>query len=286
MLNRHWSSFIGYLDDNWWGSVSEDHVSSFLSRPDVKIGAVVVAACWASVPGGLCSFAVKQTDTSIQTCNMVVQRGRCHCTDISTWERSHPLQATDDLMESVENGHLIPKPQDVPEIPNVNVSVTGVVEEMRDMITSLEGAWWGTRYGCYTSSPQHCKVLRDLQRMNVCDGNPAAAAAVCYRDKNEPGYLFDIVTAKGNVYDVNFDSSGFNLGTVTGIIGLLPNRSSLHFSNIRSLLQHMNTSVTFVTRPFPTLQELCRDTIVTTTEMKDIEIPPHLKDFVRPASPS
>lgn len=83
------------------------------------------------------------------------------------------------------------------------------------------------------------------------DEHPKPAATICYMDEEECGYLFEIVTAKGQPYKVKFDNSGFVLDT------------DIHFNSMTSLLDHMTTvvKVSFVPRPFPTAQDLCMSTM-------------------------
>lgn len=55
LLDRSWLSFVESLGDNWWGSVSEQQMTSFLNRPDVNAGAFAISENCGAVPGGVCS---------------------------------------------------------------------------------------------------------------------------------------------------------------------------------------------------------------------------------------
>lgn len=107
----------------------------------------------------------------------------------------------------------------------------------------------GLSTGSSPRSSKHIEVIQDLIKME--DEHPKPAATICYMDEEECGYLFEIVTAKGQPYKVKFDNSGFVLDT------------DIHFNSMTSLLDHMTTvvKVSFVPRPFPTAQDLCMSTM-------------------------
>lgn len=87
----------------------------------------------------------------------------------------------------------------------------------------------GLSTGSSPRSSKHIEVIQDLIKME--DEYPKPAAAICYMDEEECGYLFEIVTAKGQPYKVTFDNSGFVLDT------------DIHFNSMTSLLDHMTTVV-------------------------------------------
>ncbi|XP_045073157.1 uncharacterized protein LOC123486044 [Coregonus clupeaformis] len=55
ILNRTWHSFLEWLGERWWGSVSADQISSFMGGPKIRFGDIVIAAHFGDMPGGVCS---------------------------------------------------------------------------------------------------------------------------------------------------------------------------------------------------------------------------------------
>lgn len=234
LLNESWSSFVDWMHDRcWWGSVSEEQIMSFLNRPEVTVGATVIAGYFGDMLGGVCSGMVKTNENTIITFDVYVERGYYKCTEFVQWEYVDPVSMIRDLIEGVPQGYLMARPRAIPDGPN-GFSGTHVVEEMRAMIPLLKGAWWGLSTGSSPTSSQHIEVIQALQKKE--DEHHTPAAAICHMNEDLRGYLFEIVTAKGKTYKVTFDKSGFTLGT------------GVHFSTIRALLRHMSTveHVTFV----------------------------------------
>lgn len=243
LLDRSWLSFVESLGDNWWGSVSEQQMTSFLNRPDVNAGAFAISENCGAVPGGVCSCMMKTDDYVIISFAIYVIGGRYKCTDFLKWEYSQPANIIEDMIAKYPGGYLMARPRSIPggqsEFPCIRV-----VEEMHTMIQSLKSAWWGLSFGQSpngrsSGSCEHTALLNNLKSMQMEKSNPAAA--ICYMDEHCSGYLFDIVTGKGKGYKVMFDRSGFRCG------------ANLHFSNIRELMDYMTRAknVLFVPRPSP-----------------------------------
>ena len=181
---------------------------------------------------------------------MIVERGRYRCTNFVQCDFSNPAALIQELIEEVEDecseARLVSKPQEVPEDPS-RFSATRLVQDMRGMITSIGGSWWGVS-NSRTGYSEHLEMVNELEKMAISHRNPAAV--VCFTDEYEPGYLFDILTAD-TTYMITFDASGYNLAYTSGV----------HFATLTELLNYMSTKVTFVTRPIPTMQELCRRSV-------------------------
>jgi hypothetical protein len=244
LLNRSWLPLVEWLGERWWGSVSKEQLVSSLNRPEVTVGAIAITAYFGDMQGGVCSCMVKSTDNTLIPFDIHVTQGYYKCTEFLDWDRGDPVQLITDVLKAVPSGYLMARPRDIPDEQN-NWSGKCVVEGMREMIQLLEGAWWGHSTGSSPMSSNHIEVIQDLKKME--DEYPKPAAAICYMDEEEYGYLFEIVTAKGQPYKVTFDKSGFVLDT------------DIHFNSMTSLLDHMTTvvKVSFVPRPLSTTQDLC-----------------------------
>ena len=272
-LNRTWSSFVQYMGDCWWGSVSEERIESFLIRPEVANGAIVIAETFhdTALPR-VCSGMVK-TDNTIITFNIILHQGSYSSTKFEHWRTGNLVERIQRLMKEVPGGYLLVRPGDIPDGPK-RFSGARVVDEMRDMIQLLKGAWWGLTHGWYRyyKSFEHREQIQDLQRMK--EGyHCISAAAICYMYQDSCGHLFEIIASDYGIYYVTFCDGGFKLE--------LDHGKTKHFSTLRRLLDHMTTveKVTFVRRPTPTLQQLCRRVIKVDQETIKF-LPQPLRDFL------
>ena len=261
VLNQQWFWFMQMLNKRWWGSVSEEHIESFLSRPEVDDWAIVLAEnFYGAAPGIVCSGMLKF--------NNIIFRLDFDLDRVYHRENRH-LHLDTLVIVNTPVACLMPRPQDIPDGPKRFFGAC-VVEQMRDMIQLLKGAWWGLTHGLNTLK---CKgQIEDLQRMKegyYC--NPAAA--ICYMDDESCGHLFKILTSDLQIYHVTFCGTGFKLETDNG--------ESKQFSTLRSLLDHMTTvkRVTFVSRPPPRLKQLCRRAIDVNWETVN-DLPQTLLDFL------
>ncbi|CAJ1061413.1 hypothetical protein D5F01_LYC24051 [Xyrichtys novacula] len=52
-LQESWKSFVGWLGERWWGSVSEESIRTFMDSSERRrVGDIVVSACFGDTPGG------------------------------------------------------------------------------------------------------------------------------------------------------------------------------------------------------------------------------------------
>ena len=283
LLNRSWLPLLESLGEKWWGSVSEEQLISYLNRPDVTVGAIAIAAYVGDMPGGVCSGMVKSPDNSLIPFAIYITRGYYKCTDFVDWDSGDPAAMIEDVIKAVPEGYLMARPGDIPDGPN-NSAGTLAVEGMRYMKQQLKHAWWGLLTGSSPGSYKHIEVIQDLQKMEEEHPNPAAA--ICHMDDNDIGYLFELVTANGNSYKVTFDKYGFVLVKDVVVNNVID--TALHFDTMARLLDYMSKveKVTFVPRPSPTLQELCRSKMVKNVagpirRQWEMETPPHLKHFMQ-----
>ncbi|KAI4792909.1 hypothetical protein KUCAC02_033104 [Chaenocephalus aceratus] len=281
-LERSWYPFLEWLGDRWWDYVSKRRIESFLAGTDVEIGAVVVSAYRGTRSGAVCSITVKN-HSGLSRCSLILQRGYYRCTEVMIWPSVYPVRTIEKLVEKVERGHLVSRPGWIRVGPH-GCPGTRVVEEMRHTIEFMQGAWWGpSNRGSHRRKTLY--ELFVLRRRGAPEENPAGAvwdmecwdvgypaARVWDMDEGEQGYLFEIVSGKGEQYTVTFNGSGFRLGKGPGV----------HFSTIVDLLNHATRAigVTFSDRPFLTLQELCRDSL-DAKEVEHTDIPRRIKDFLR-----
>ena len=258
LLNRSWDSLLTWLDRRWWGSVSRAQIVSFLNRCEIGAGAIVVADCFYSTVGGLCSVTVKTRDGIVE-CAVVLQRGAYRCPRFTQLEFSDPVELMRELIVEVKDefgeARVSAKPPDVRHDRDpALVSVTDVAEDMRDLIVSLKGGWWGYLNGSSPMSPDHLELIADLGRVRH---SRIPAVAVCHVDAPELGYLFEVATAQGQTYKITFGTSGYRVnvgGTLEGV-----------HSSMTDLLHHMSTlGLAFVSRPPPTLQGMAKSKL---TEM-------------------
>lgn len=200
LLNRSWHSFLERLGECWWDSVSEEQISSFMNTTKIRAGAIVIAAYFGDMPGGVCSVMVK-TENAILTFAVFVRRGRYICNDLIQGEFENPIDIINELARKLGTVYLLPRPREMLHNPKY-ISVTYIVEEMRDMLEELKGPWWGA------PSVKHLELK-----------------AVDYL-----GYLLEIVSAKGLRFMLGFDKFGFTLGT------------SARHTNIKSVLTYIYTA--------------------------------------------
>lgn len=140
LLNRPWLSFLEWLGEHWWGSVSGEQISSFMDTPKICAGDIVIAAHFGDMPGVVCSVTVK-TNNAVMTFGVFIRHD------------SNPIDIID-LVCKLGEGHLLPRQRKIPHNPDY-FSVTHIVEEMCYMIKVLKGAWWGASYGSSERLPEH-----------------------------------------------------------------------------------------------------------------------------------
>ena len=235
VLHRSWHSFLDWLGERWWGSVAEEEIASFMTRPESRAGEIVIAAYSGHIPGGVCSVTVK-TGTALRRFSVLIRRGHYTCNRMVQGAYSNPIDVIQALTRDMGYVHVLPRPKCIHH--NLNYfSVTHVMEEMCFMIQLLKRAWWGASCGNCEGSPQHSELIEHLRMRGESIFNPAAV--LHYMDEDCSGYLFEIVTAKGNRYKVTFDTLGFTLGT------------SKRFSEITSVLAYVTKieNVVFVYGP-------------------------------------
>ncbi|CAJ1061410.1 uncharacterized protein LOC123485190 [Xyrichtys novacula] len=237
-LQESWKSFVSWLGERWWGSVSEESVRTFMDTSERRrIGDIVVSARFGDMPGGVCSFTVK-TESGLLSFPLLI-RQRCYvCADLVEGDFSCPIDMLRKLARETYT-HLLPRPTTIPSNPQY-FSLTRVVDDMCSVLDLLKSGW------CDVSQPH--RIIEYLQNKEGPSVNPAAL--ICCVDDDSPGYLFEIIDAKGKRLKVTFNKLGFTFG------------SGLHFSGLTSLLSHICEvdGVNFVIncRFLPTASELER----------------------------
>ncbi|KAG7326077.1 hypothetical protein KOW79_011002 [Hemibagrus wyckioides] len=240
-------------------------LSSILMEDDVEPGAIVLSAYFGTLLGALFCCTVKVNETLIVRSTVYISQGFYRCTDFVHWHYTCAVDMINGLLEEIPaRGYLLAWSEDVPATPSQCLA-TRIVEEMRGMIRTLEGGWWGFSTG-NSRWLLHRDVVYDLNKMTAEYQNPIAA--ICYVNEEEHSdYLFEIATAHlSTTYKVRFCGMGFML------------KSNI-FSTLSDMLQHISTEkgVTFVTRPSPKLQELCRDSLrMHPEELECVPIPGRL----------
>ncbi|CAJ1061430.1 hypothetical protein D5F01_LYC24051 [Xyrichtys novacula] len=237
-LQESWKSFVSWLGERWWGSVSEESVRTFMDTSERRrIRDIVVSACLGDTPGGVCSFTAK-TESGLLSFPLLI-RQRCYvCADLAEGDFSCPIDMLRKLARETYT-HLLPRPTTIPSNPQY-FSLTRVVDDMCSVLDLLKSGW------CDVSQPH--RIIEYLQNKEGPSVNPAAL--ICCVDDDSPGYLFEIIDAKGKRLKVTFNKLGFTFG------------SGLHFSGLISLLSHICEvdGVNFVIncRFLPTASELER----------------------------
>lgn len=235
ILNKSWHSFLEWLGEHWWGSVSKEQIITFMDKANIRKGDIVVAAHFGGMQGGVCSIMVKTQD-SVMTFTVAISRGRYICTDMVQGLFSTPIDIMKVLVRKLGEGHLLRRPGYMTHNPKC-FAMAHIVDEMCYMVKVLNTSWWGATFLSLKMSPLHGEVIELLRMRTNKHTNPAAA--IHYIDEDSLGYLFDIVTANGKRFKVAFDNSGFTIGT------------GERFSEITSVLSRICCleNVTFVARP-------------------------------------
>jgi hypothetical protein len=235
ILNTSWHSFLEWLGERWWGSVSKEQIITFMDTSNSRKGDIVVAAHFGGMQGGVCSIMVKTQD-SVMTFTVVISRGRYICTDMVQGLFSTPIDIMKVLVRKLGEGHLLRRPRWMAHNPKY-FAMTQIVDELRYIVKLIKGSWWGAAFLSLEMSPPHGKVIELLRMRTNKHTNPAAA--IHYMNEDSLGYLFDIVTAKGKRFKVTFDNLGFTIGT------------GVHFPYITSILSRICCleDATFVARP-------------------------------------
>ncbi|CAJ1083086.1 piggyBac transposable element-derived protein 4-like [Xyrichtys novacula] len=214
-LEESWKSFVGWLGERWWGSVSEESVRTFMDSSERRrVGDIVVSACFGDTPGGVCSFTVK-TESGLLSLPLLIRRRRYVCADLAEGDFSCPIDMLRKLARETYT-HLLPRPTTIPSDPQ-SFSLTRVVDDMWSVLELVKSGW------CDVSRPH--RIIQYLQNKEGPSVTPAAL--ICCVDDDSPGYLFEIIDAKGKSLKVTFDKWGFTFG------------SGLHFSGLTSLLSHI-----------------------------------------------
>lgn len=235
ILNRSWHSFLDWLGERWWGSVSKEQIMAFMDTAKIRPGDIVISAHFGGMQGGVCSIVVKTQD-AVVTFTVVISRGRYICTDMVQGLFATPIDIMKVLVRKLGRGHLLPRPRGMAHNPEY-FAMTHIVNEMCYMVKVMKGSWWGAAFLCLEMSPPHGEMIELLRMKSNMYTNPAAA--IHYTDEDSLGYLFDIVTAKGKRFKVAFDNLGFTIGT------------GARFSLITSVLSHIGSleKAIFATRP-------------------------------------
>lgn len=260
-LTRTWPMFLNNMADYWWGSVSLRMIENALW--DHNDTGVIVSSYRGDRQGGVCTITWKTSDV-IRSCHMVIMQGcfRLATDNITRVSSNTPDMVIDNMLSAV-SGDLLCKPNENKEGHDKGCCRT--CNEMDVMINNLKpkGAWWGSVGNSRYDSDEQVGVLKGLNTYVTYPprGNPPAVL-VCYTDRwngSAPGYLFDFVIADGGTQPVMFDKSGYTL-------------YPLHFPTLEAMMSHMETVVTLVPFPVPTLQEL------NVLRLKDVkqELPCHL----------
>ncbi|CAJ1064637.1 hypothetical protein D5F01_LYC24051 [Xyrichtys novacula] len=214
-LEESWKSFVGWLGERWWGSVSEESVRTFMDSSERRrVGDIVVSACFGDTPGGVCSFTVK-TESGLLSLPLLIRRRRYVCADLAEGDFSCPIDMLRKLARETYT-HLLPRPTTIPSDPQ-SFSLTRVVDDMWSVLELVKSGWSDV------SRPH--RIIQYLQNKEGPSVTPAAL--ICCVDDDSPGYLFEIIDAKGKSLKVTFDKWGFTFG------------SGLHFSGLTSLLSHI-----------------------------------------------
>ncbi|CAJ1064643.1 hypothetical protein D5F01_LYC24051 [Xyrichtys novacula] len=214
-LEESWKSFVGWLGERWWGSVSEESVRTFMDSSERRrVRDIVVSACFGDTPGGVCSFTVK-TESGLLSLPLLIRRRRYVCTDLAEGDFSCPINMLRKLARETYT-HLLPRPTTIPSDPQ-SFSLTRVVDDMWSVLELVKSGWSDV------SRPH--RIIQYLQNKEGPSVTPAAL--ICCVDDDSLGYLFEIIDAKGKSLKVTFDKWGFTFG------------SGLHFSGLTSLLSHI-----------------------------------------------
>ncbi|CAJ1064646.1 uncharacterized protein LOC121561831 [Xyrichtys novacula] len=214
-LEESWKSFVGWLGERWWGSVSEESVRTFMDSSERRrVGDIVVSACFGDTPGGVCSFTVK-TESGLLPLPLLIRRRRYVCADLAEGDFSCPIDILRKLSRETYT-HLLPRPTTIPSDPQ-SFSLTRVVDDMWSVLELVKSGWSDV------SRPH--RIIQYLQNKEGPSVTPAAL--ICCVDDDSLGYLFEIIDAKGKSLKVTFDKWGFTFG------------SGLHFSGLTSLLSHI-----------------------------------------------
>ena len=268
-LNQTWPSFVEFLNGSWWGSVTQERIVSFLNRPEVADGAIVIAEAFGSTYFPVLCSGMLKSDTGIMGFAIGIDRGHYTGLDYEHFLGT-PVDLIKELIDEWPGRYLLARPDNIPDGPR-RFSGARIVEEMRDMIQLLQSAWWGLTDGRNTASMEYRERIKDLQRLkeeHAC--NPAAATCNVYASRG--GHLFEIITSDPRIYHVTICGIGYKLETDKG--------NTKHFSTLRSLLDHMTAveGVTFVTGPIPTLQQFHMREIKDDQEAVGL-LPRRLKDL-------
>ncbi|CAJ1062606.1 Hypothetical predicted protein [Xyrichtys novacula] len=146
---------------------------------------------------------------------LLIRRRRYVCADLAEGDFSCPIDMLRKLARETYT-HLLPRPTTIPSDPQ-SFSLTRVVDDMWSVLELVKSGW------CDVSRPH--RVIEYLQNKEGPSVTPAAL--ICCVDDDSPGYLFEIIDAKGKRLKVTFNKWGFTFG------------SGLHFSGLTSLLSHI-----------------------------------------------
>lgn len=270
LLNNTWFDFIQKLGDRWWGDVSLEAITTYMNRPDIEIGAVIVSGYEHRdgdvIPGILCCITVKTPNNTVARSLVYIHNG----VFVSTFSRRSYTKLWSVICNAlnkpyVGKGHLVRRPPTLPYVEQLYY-VTSVIYQMRDFIRSMQELWWG-------SSRHRDRALSDIKRCQ----DQHSAGLVCITQQSEIGYLFDVVTQQARCYIVTFNKPGFILKTLDHNGSVC---ATSCFRSITGVLAHMKTSMhlTFVPRPCPVLQDLCRDIV----NQHAMPVPPGLRYVTTP----
>ncbi|KAJ8009765.1 hypothetical protein DPEC_G00067620 [Dallia pectoralis] len=222
LLHTSWPAFLEWLGDRWWGSVSYEKIMSFMARPNIHAGDVVVAAHFGDTRGGVCSITVK-TEDAVQTFTVAISGGRYVCTDLVDRDVLDPIDIVREMQSATRRVHLLPRPRGMPEIPNC-LSVTEVMKQMRFLMSMMDTVWWGASRS-NSSSHQHREMMRQLKDETAPGDRNVYGVLGHNLDEQSLGYLFEVVTLKGR-FKVSFDKSSF---LVDGTAIIREKERHLHF---------------------------------------------------------
>ncbi|KAK7878300.1 hypothetical protein WMY93_031119 [Mugilogobius chulae] len=212
VLNKTWKPFLESLGNRWWGSTTNEEVHLHLVKPNVPLWCIVVTECLKDVSGGVCSVTLKTKQDRVSQYTILVRASGYFCMEMLSEHTSKtPTEALERILGNKWNtSNMLMKPKEI-VTDRGYFSIMHVAEQMMYMTRLLGNAWWGvipkgTNYtkmlGTYISELNRVKDARDRSSHSI---------GIHHANNITPGYLFEIITNKGGVFEVLFDRKGFQL---------------------------------------------------------------------------